>query len=158
MRLNYNEISPITGNLTVLTEIDDFSSDTVKLCMESGYQTYLNSWRIENSEIISKIEEQFPFDVVNTKFIDASTGNIWYKTFLLSPSVLLFPDEKLWRVAALLETDPGSGIEIQVPVSPNTNVTKYLDLESSSEFSEFHFEDALFEFQKRISENNRDEN
>lgn len=158
LRLSYDEISPITGNQSVLVEQDVFSGDHVKLCMETGYQTYFNSWKVGNEEIIANLENQFPYEVVDTKFID-SNGNVWYKAFLISPNVLLYPDEKLWKVSDLVELDPGDGISVEVPVSPDRTITKYLDERNSSIFKETKFEDALFEFQKRITEKRtRDEN
>lgn len=158
MKLTYDEISPITGNRTVLVEEEEFSGDNVKLCMETGYQTYQFNWRVENEEIIANLENQFPYNVVDSKFIDPG-GNVWYKSFLISPNVLLYPDEKTWKVAFLVELDPGDGVPIQVPTSENTFATKYLDEANSSTFEETKFEDALFEFQRRITEKRlRDEN
>jgi hypothetical protein len=158
MRLTYDEISPLTGNRTVLIEEDAFSGDIVKLCMETGYQTYENSWKAENEEIVANLENQFPYQVVDSKFIDEG-GNIWYKCFLISPNVLLYPDEHQWRVSNLIELDPGNGVPIQVPHAPGQMVTKYLDESNSSIFEKTKFEDALFEFQKRITEKRlKDEN
>lgn len=159
LRLQYDEISPITGNKSVLIEEDSFSGDIVKLCMETGYQTYENSWKVSNEEIIANLENQFPYQVVDTRFVDHSTNNIWYKTFLISPNVILYPDGNLWKVSYLTELDPGNGIPIQVPHLPGQMVTKFLDEENATAFEEKKFEDALFEFQRRITEKRlRDEN
>jgi hypothetical protein len=150
MRLLYDEISPITGNKSVLVEHDQFSGDDVKLCMESGYQTYFTSWKITNEELIADLENQFPYDVVKSKFID-SGGNVWFKSFLISPNVLLYPDDNSWCVANLIDLDPGSGIAIPIPISPDTIINRYLDESNTSIFGQFNFEDALFEFQRRIA-------
>jgi hypothetical protein len=158
LKLDYDEISPITGRKTVLVEEEEFSGDSVKLCMETGYQTYERLWKVENEEIIANLENQFPYQVVDSKFID-SNDNVWYKSFLISPNVLLYPDGKTWKVSFLIDLDPGNGVPIQVPTSENTFAIKFLDEATSSVYKETEFEDALFEFQRRITEKRlRDEN
>lgn len=150
LRLSYDEISPITGNKSVLVEQDPFTNDQVKLCMESGYQTYLKNWKSDNIELISDLEKQFPEDITKTKIVD-SNGNVWYKSYLVSRNVILFPEETVWKVALLVETDPGSGIDVDIPLTPETTVKKFVDIDNAKVFGLLEYENALFEFQQLIT-------
>ena len=161
MKLTLDEISPITGRCTVMVEEDPFIGDTVKMCMESGYQTYVGSWKVENEEVIANIENQFPECVVDSKYID-DNGNIWYRSFLISPNVILYPDREIsddgflkfvWKVTTLTTFDPGAGRVFEVG-----NETKYLDEVNAMIFNENEFEDALYGFQQLITSTRNTDN
>ena len=156
MKLDYDDISPITGNKSVLREYDPVLKDTVKMCMESGYQTYLKAWRTDNANFLEEYESTLPVNIKETKFEDSS-GNVWYKTVLQSPRVLLFPDADVWCVVELVDvptaTDANSMVAVGVPVDQDGNyATRYMDYQSAQYFGEFSFEDAIFAFQTKIAE------
>ena len=89
MRLVYDEISPWSGELSVMVEFDSVKQDNVKLCMDTGYQTYEKHWKVD-SPSIEILEAQQPKIITDTKKIDAG-GNVWYKISLVTPLVVLMP-------------------------------------------------------------------
>lgn len=157
-KLRYDEVSPVTKNLSVLIEQDPISGDSVKLCMESGYQTYQNAWKKENEEILRALEAQFPSVVIDSKFVDEEDST-WYLTFLISPNVILFPTEDHWNVGELSSVrGEGTTMPVNVPINASEQVEKFLVNDSVSRFGRFDFGEALYEFQTRIAKIRKNEN
>lgn len=82
---SFDEISPVTGELAVLVE------DSFRLDLSSGYQNMKDQWNIKNPEIIEAVEEQMPSYVIPFKFIDQTTGDIWYPMLAFKHTAVLFP-------------------------------------------------------------------
>ena len=152
LKLDYDEISPITGNKTVLCEYDANMQDTTKICMATGYQTYLNSWK-QGSDLLSDYELQLPTEVLNSKVVD-SNGNVWYKTVLQSPRVILYPKGEFWKVVPLSESpnEVDEIVPIIVPIGLDNRGTRYLELSKAKTFDSDKFEEALFSFQELIAD------
>lgn len=152
LRLDYDEISPITGEKTVLVEYDSLLNDTIKLCMKTGYQTYLNTWKADSPELMN-YEMQLPSETVITKFVD-SNKNVWYRITMQSPHVLLYCENNTWKVVTLEIAPIGDAkvIPIQVPISETETALRFLNEDNAEKFNAEEFEDALFTFQSRITE------
>lgn len=159
MRLNYDEISPITGNMCVMVEPDSTKNQNMKLCMESGYQTF-DSWK-DGSEIVEKFLSVSPQLIQHSAVVDEN-GNVWVKVIMMTQDVVLNPDlrekedgtyEEIWKVSSFTLLDEG--------VTPEPNIVsvkvgdrfKVLDESTSMCFGEFEFEDATIEFYSRVNEN-----
>jgi hypothetical protein len=92
MKLSFDSISPITGNLCVIEEFDDLYGNT-KLCIESGYQ-YCEKYD-EN------FEQVCPQIIKDTKFVDEK-GQNWYKLIIVSPNLVLIPtNQSEWKVVGV---------------------------------------------------------
>lgn len=156
MRLNYDELSPITGNMCVMVELDATKGEHMKLCMESGYQTF-DSWK-DGTDIVEKFLSVSPELVKTTKFID-DNNNVWVKIIMMTPDVVLNPDlvigeddnvKMIWKVSTFRLLDEG--------VLPDKNMVtvqigdrfKVLDEDTCSIFDELDFENATLEFYSRI--------
>lgn len=158
MRLNYDEISPITGNMCVMVERDETKNQNMRLCMESGYQTF-DSWK-EGSEIVEKFLSVSPELIKSTKFIDDS-GNVWVKIIMMTPEVVLNPDLievdgevcSIWKVSSFKLLDEGVIPDPKMVTVQVGNRFKVLDDETCSIFGEFDFEDATLEFYARVNQN-----
>lgn len=115
VKTTYDERSPITGNFTVMAETitnDDLpensdlpKTDIYKICMETGYQTYWNSWKENNVQFIKDLESQMPSWLSNYKYVD-SYKRIWYPMLAVSYVATLYPfpedDSQLgWAVASI---------------------------------------------------------
>ena len=93
--MDYDEISPITGNRTVLIEADTSTNIESRICMESGYTTTdrliigsLAAQEYENAGLT-----QFMRDM---KFDDENLGTSWYPAFiqmLAASSFVIIPPE-----------------------------------------------------------------
>lgn len=153
MKLTYDEISPITGNMCVLVEPDSTKNQNMRLCMESGYQTF-DSWK-EGSEIVDKFMSASPDLVRNTAMVDEE-GNVWVKIIMMTPDVVLNPDiddslDSVWRVSSFKWLEEGESPKegmISVKVGEKYKV---LDEDTCSVFGEFEFEEATLEFYKRVN-------
>tara|TARA_R110000868_G_scaffold9099_9_gene46058 strand:+ start:590 stop:1078 length:489 start_codon:yes stop_codon:yes gene_type:complete len=162
MRLNYDEISPITGNMCVMVEPDSTKNQNMKLCMESGYQTF-DSWK-DGSEIVDTFLAASPQLIKNTSVVDA-TGNVWVKIIMMTPDVVLNPDlievegdtyEDIWRVSSFTLLEEGVLPEPNIVSVQVGNRFKVLDESTSVIFKEFEFEEATLEFYKRVNESNEE--
>ena len=162
MRLNYDEISPITGNLSVMVEPDTTKNQNMKLCMESGYQTF-DSWK-DGSEIVEKFLSVSPQLIKNTAIID-DNENVWVKIIMMTPDVVLSPDlkevedryEQIWKVSSFTLLEEGVLPEPNIVSVQVGNRFKVLDESTSMNFGEFEFEEATLEFYKRVSGSETDE-
>lgn len=153
MKLDYDAISPFTGNKSVLIEPDLISGHAIATCMDTGYYTY-NVWK-DGSEFVERFEETCPQIVKDTKFID-SDGLVWYKTVGMCPSCALYPalgeDEILWKVSKLRDVlvgeEPESNLTLIIPIDEQQAVTKILDENTTVTFKELEFKDAMDYFFK----------
>lgn len=93
VRDSFDEISPITGRMTVLTE------DSLRVDLETGYQNLKDIWTVDNTDVISQMEETMPAYILPFKVID-ETKNIWYPILAFKHSGVLFPI-----------ADPGKGFK-----------------------------------------------
>jgi hypothetical protein len=162
MRLNYDEISPITGNMCVLVEPDSTKNQNMKLCMESGYQTF-DSWK-EGSEIVEKFLSASPILIRNTAVVDES-GNVWVKVIMMTPDVVLNPDlrqadgdtyEDIWKVSSFTLLDEGVLPQPNIVSVKVGNRFKVLDESTTKVFAELEFQEAIMEFYKRVNQSNEE--
>jgi len=157
MRLNYDEISPITGNMCVMVEPDSTKDQNMKLCMESGYQTF-DSWK-DGSEIVEKFLSVSPQIIRNTAVVD-DNENVWVKVIMMTPDVVLNPDlkevgdryEQIWKVSSFTLLEEGVLPEPNIVSVQVGNRFKVLDETTSVEFGELEFEAATLEFYKRVND------
>lgn len=162
MRLNYDEISPITGNLCVMVEMDSTKNQNMRLCMESGYQTF-DSWK-EGSEIVEKFLAASPELIKSTKFVD-ETGNVWVKIIMMTPEVVLNPDLVIieeeacpvWKVSSFTLLDEGVIPDPKMVTVQVGNRFKVLDESTCLIFGEYEFEDATLEFYSRVNQSIEEE-
>lgn len=158
MRLNYDEISPITGNMCVMVEPDSTKNQNMKLCMESGYQTF-DSWK-DGSEIVEKFLSVSPQLIRSTAVVDENE-NVWVKIIMMTPDVVLSPDlrqveadayEDIWKVSSFTLLDEGVLPEPNIVSVQVGNRFKILDESTSKVFAKFEFEEATLEFYKRVNQ------
>ena len=92
---HYDEISPITGNKSVI-KLDD-SGMITRLCMESGYH-HCTGWNSTDMGYVA-FEQTLPhiIDIRDILFEDHN-GDRWYKIVALSSNSILVPDGKQWVV------------------------------------------------------------
>jgi len=79
IKLDYDEISPITNNLCVIVEALENGMNSY-MCMESGYVT--NDMLRIDSNMIPQYEENISQLMRDVKYIDETRGLIWYPTYM----------------------------------------------------------------------------
>lgn len=138
----YDEISPITGNKSVIREGD------LRICFESGYHTY-DSWEIGSEEQIN-FASKSPENIVKSQKV--INGQVWYLISLFSENHVLLPDEdgsgrivNSWR-----DLEPESEIKYELTREMSNGTQKYIQvLDPNTEKHFIEFEDAYNEFHKR---------
>lgn len=155
MKLNPDELSPITGNLCVFVEWDDNVKEFTKLCMESGYHTY-DSWK-DGSESVQRFSNQSPNFINESAIVDES-GQVWFKITMLTDSTILCSEEDGWKVNSFrnLLPDESPGDKIQ-RISKNIlgeEIIQILDENWATNFTKEEFEKATIEFFKRATNAN----
>ena len=143
MKFNYDEISPITGNESVMKE------DDLRICFESGYHTY-NDWTLGSDSQI-EFASKSPDEIVDTKRI--IEGQVWYLLSLFSEDHVLIPKDGKWIVNTWRDREEFCEVNYELTREMSNGVNNYtqvLDFLNESEFDQFI--DAYNEFQKRINE------
>lgn len=141
MNWNYDEISPITGNKSVV------AVDGMKLCLESGYS--LCEWN-------DGFEEKIPDFIRNSVFVNGTDK--WFKLIQFSQNSVLFPTfDNKWEVNTFRDRyiDETNDFEItrKVPNIVGEMIEEVLDPDNAQYFTSFL--EAFDEFQTRVrNENN----
>lgn len=173
VKSGYDEKSPITGNYSVMVEKitnDDYppesnlpATDIYKICMETGYQTYWETWKVENTDLINQIEATMPSWVRNFKYID-SYNRVWYPMLAISHVATLhpYPDTESqlgWTVSTLSLITEEKDLEgkqiIKLPVETADGVKLALykvNTEESKYWKFNEFEPAFDYYQSIVSE------
>jgi hypothetical protein len=150
MKLDYDEKSPITGNLCVIVEADDQTNTTSYMCMESGFTT-TDSMKI-GSELVEKYEEGLTELMRVSKFEDTERGLMWYPAFLQMPGIgMLYPagtnrEDIKWEVCKVVMILGEDRKKYPVPGKKDEYFTSRLDVENAERFDGDKFEEALDRF------------
>jgi hypothetical protein len=141
-----------------MVEPDSTKNQNMKLCMESGYQTF-DSWK-DGSEIVDKFLSVSPQLIRNTAVVDEN-NNVWVKIIMMTPDVVLNPDlrekedgtfEDVWKVSSFTLLEEGVLPEPNIVSVQVGSRFKVLDESTSKYFGEFEFEEATLEFYSRVNE------
>lgn len=135
---HYDEISPITGNKSVVV------SGKNKLCLESGYELF-------HGDLV-KFEQFAPVVILESKFISDS-AEIWYKTMRISNDSVLIPLEDGWEVNSWKDLEDDSGVSYEIMREIRTETHKFTQVldHMTAKFYE-KFIDAFDEFNKRANQ------
>jgi len=147
--MNYDEISPITGNQSVLIEADPTTGIESRICMESGYTT-TERLKIGSQEAIDYENSGITQFMCDMKYSDESLGTIWYPAFIQMQSAMLYcervdnaSNELIWKVARVINLFGDDRLKYPVPDKENEYYTSRLDVENAHTFTKFKFKDAL---------------
>ena len=100
--LDYDSVSPITGNKCVIEEANEHDNTVSYLCMESGYTT--TEFLKNDTDKLKEYEASLTQLMLDCKFVDEETGNVWFPTFMQMPGAMLYVDgtsksDWHWKVA-----------------------------------------------------------
>lgn len=147
MKLDYDEISPITGNKCVITEGDEDTNITSYMCMESGFTT-TDQMKID-SDTVARYEEHITEFMREASFKDLNRGLVWYPAFLNMNGIgMLYPvgtsrNDIQWEVAKIVELHGDERKQFPVPGTKDEYYTARLDVENAQRFAGNEFESAL---------------
>tara|TARA_R110002096_G_scaffold225596_3_gene414816 strand:- start:611 stop:1117 length:507 start_codon:yes stop_codon:yes gene_type:complete len=145
MNIDYDAISPITGNKCVVVEADPDANIQSYLCMESGYTT--TDQLIIDSPHVKLHEENLTELMLDVKHEDDVSGLIWYPTFMQMPGGMLYPEgsvKKLkWRVARVIPIHGDDRLEYPIPGKEGEYFTSKLDVDNANIYDTADFKLAL---------------
>ncbi len=155
MKIDYDEISPITGNKCVIVEADENTNIESRICMESGYSTA--DTLKQGSNTIEKYEQGLSKFMCEKKFIDETSGLIWYPSFMQLPTGMLYCDEDSnsqlqWKVAGVVEITEKDRQKYPIPGKSDEYFTTRLDVDSAKTYDKYDFETALDELYSMAKE------
>jgi hypothetical protein len=140
LKLEYDEVSPITGELDVMVE--EVNGETHKFCLVSGFTTR-DDWS-PGSEACVKYEESLTKAGIEKKVISVD-NLVWYPVSMSVKQGVIFFDKDgedyIWKVCPTTpipedKKEQYPGVEVE------------LNLDNSVIFKEDEFQDALTEFYK----------
>jgi len=159
MNLDYDDISPITGNKCVVIEADPGANVQSYLCMESGYTT--TDMLTKDGTYIEKHEEQLTELMLDAKYEDEETGLIWYPTFMQMPGGMLYPDGTVnnlkWKVAKVVPIFGDERLQYPIPGRDGEYFTSKLDVDNANTYNTNDFKQALEELYDIVKETIEDE-
>lgn len=128
---DFYELSPITGENTVMSEVDS-NGNKHKLCMKTGYAT--NDNLINDSDYAKETLEKSS-TLVNTFKITDSEGYLWLPMNTATNKVAIFPKENL---------DDYSVFDWAVcPIIAQENREYSIDYDNAKLFGMFNFPEAF---------------
>ena len=158
--MDYDEISPITGNRSVLIEADTATNIESRICMESGYTT--TDQLVKDGPYIEKHEEQLTELMLDAKHDDEETGLVWYPTFMQMPGGMLYPDGTSkaieWKVAKVVPIFGDERLQYPIPGKEGEYFTSKLDVDNANSYNTGDFKKALEDLYNIVKETIDNEN
>ena len=119
--LDYDSISPITGNKCVVEEANEHDNTVSYLCMESGFTSHEKL--IQGTEFQEKYEKHLTDLMISCKTLD-DENRAWYPTFLQLPGGMLYCEGKSqqswsWKVAQIIPIIGDERLNYPVPGKEN---------------------------------------
>jgi hypothetical protein len=158
--LDYDSVSPITGNKCVLEEANEHDNTVSYLCMESGFTSAESL--IEDTEFQKKYEKHLTELMVNCKLVDKD-NRAWYPTFMQLPGGMLYcegssPQSWNWKVAKIIPLWGDERLNYPMPGQEGQYHTSRLDVENALTYDKNDFKSALDELYSIVKEahNNED--
>ena len=154
MNIDYDEISPITGNKCVVVEAEPENNVISYICMESGYTT--TDQLVTGGLYIEQYEAKLTELMIDAKFEDEKTKLTWYPTFMQMPGGMLYPDGTVhnlkWKVAKVIPLIGEERLEYPIPGREGEYYTSTLDVENANIYDTGDFKIALDELYNIVKE------
>ena len=160
MNIDFDEVSPITGNKCVVVEAEPDNNVISYLCMESGYTT--TDMLTKDGLYIEKHETQLTELMLDAKYEDEETGLVWYPTFMQMPGGMLYPDGTSkaieWKVAKVVPIFGDERLQYPIPGKEGEYFTSKLDVDNANSYNTGDFKIALEDLYNIVNETINNEN
>ena len=160
MNIDFDEISPITGNKCVVVEAEPDNNVISYLCMESGYTT--TDQLVKDGAYIETHEQQLTELMLDSKHEDKETGLVWYPTFMQMPGGMLYPDGTPdaieWKVAKVVPIFGEERLQYPIPGKEGEYFTSKLDVDNANSYNTGDFKLALNDLYDIVKETLDNEN
>tara|TARA_R110000824_G_scaffold389607_1_gene585779 strand:- start:3648 stop:4175 length:528 start_codon:yes stop_codon:yes gene_type:complete len=157
IKLEYDDISPFTGNKCVLIEADSSNDVESRICMESGYTTS-DKFTVGSPEILV-YEQMIPQLYKDTKFVDQTINQVWYLSTMRTPLGCLYADGQtkddfVWKLAKVEVLTPEERKEFPVEDKEGEYHTHRIDIDNAEEFPKNDFKAAIDKFYELLGQSN----
>jgi hypothetical protein len=147
--MDYDEISPITGNRTVLIEADPQTGINSRICMESGYTTS-EKLKIDSQDMIDYESAGMTEFMRAVKYTDETLGTVWYPAFIQMQGSMLYCERinqntntLVWKVAQVIPIDDKEKTKYPILGKVDEYYSSRLDVDNALTFDKFEFKAAL---------------
>ena len=161
INLDYDEISPVTGNKCVIVEADPKTGEEHRMCMESGFVT--RTGLVFESAECTKHEAKCTELMKKLQLVDMNLNSVWYPTFMQMPGGMLYcdgngasPEDYKWKVAKVVPIIGEERLQYPIPGKEKEYYTSKLDVDNAQNFGAHDFEKALDTFYQVIRESQND--
>ena len=146
LKPDYDEISPITGNLCVIVEVDEKSNTTSYICMESGYVS--NTMFAIGSPTQEGYESTVSQLMRDLKKTDEERGLVWYPAFMQTPAGMLYiagesTEDVHWEVAPVIAITEEDKEKYPVPGKEGRFYQSRAAIELAQSYDTQDFETAM---------------
>jgi len=154
--IDYDSISPITGNKCVLEEANTQDNTVSYLCMESGFTSHEKL--IDETEFQQKYEKHLTELMIQCKIID-DDNRAWYPTFMQMPGAMLYcegetVDSWYWKVAKIIPIIGDERLNYPMVGKENEYHTSRLDVDNANKYNKDNFANALEELYSIVKKEN----
>ena len=145
--IDYDSVSPITGNKCVVEEANEHDNTVSYLCMESGFTSHEKL--IEGTEFQEKYEQGLT-DLMTTCKIVSDDNRAWYPTFMQMPGGMLYCEGNSsqswnWKVARVIPIIGEERLKYPIVGKENEYHTSKLDVDNAKTYDKNDFKMALDE-------------
>lgn len=139
MKLDYDEISPITNNLCVLVEALDNGMNSY-MCMESGFVT--NDMLRIDSDMIEQYEQNISQLMRDVRHVDKTRNLIWYPAYMQIGNFVLYSTgtsikDLGWEVSAIVPLTEDERANYLIPGTSDQYYTSRIDVDNAEFFIDF---------------------
>lgn len=149
LNLEYDDISPFTGNKCVLIEADEKTGTESRICMESGYTTMDRF--VVGSRAIENYEKFVPELYKDTKYIDQLLNQVWFLSTMRTSKACLYAmgttkDDYQWKLALVKELTSEEREKYPVEGKENEYHTHIVDVDNAETYEKDDFKTAIDKF------------
>tara|TARA_B100001778_G_C18581910_1_gene627857 strand:- start:650 stop:1168 length:519 start_codon:yes stop_codon:yes gene_type:complete len=149
LKLEYDDISPFTGNKCVLIESDPRTGMESRICMESGYTT-TDRFAV-GSRALDSYEKQIPELYRDTKFIDQLLNQVWYLATMRTQDACLYAmgktkDDYKWKLAQVRALADDEKENYPIQDQEGKYHSHIVDVDNAEEFDKNNFKGAIDKF------------
>jgi len=155
LKLEYDDVSPFTGNKCVLIEADVKTGMESRICMETGYTT-TDRW-VAGSRVLEQYETMITQLYKDTKFTDQTLNQVWYLATMRNHLACLYADgtskdDYVWKISYVKALDAEERLKYPVEGKEGQYHTHKVDIENAISFEKDDFKSCIDKFYETMGE------
>tara|TARA_R110002073_G_scaffold38161_2_gene109673 strand:+ start:1798 stop:2289 length:492 start_codon:yes stop_codon:yes gene_type:complete len=138
-----NELSPFTGNMSVVKEIAENGVET-RICMDTGFTTS-NEYTI-GSDKVEEYEKTTAKLVKSLKHMDTNLNQFWYPTTVMFSTGMIYPEgneeDWEWVYSPIITMNEEESKQYPIPGKPGEYYQTRLGVDVSERYSKSDFREV----------------